>query len=117
MSSHPNETAMRKIPGTSPAPSTRTQTTPSLGRAPGSSLGAPRETGPLCGTRTLLEVVEAIREVTSNEEEIDAALTHMLRSGRVRLAGTTKGWSTDSPLSPPRRSSPQTLRASRLPMA
>ena len=117
MSSHPNETAMRKIPGTRPAPSTRTQTTPSLGRAPGSSLGALLETGPLGGTPTLLEVVEAIREVTSNEEEIDAALSHMLRSGRVRLVGTTQGRPTDSPLSPPRRSSPQRLRASRLPMA
>jgi len=36
---------------------------------------------------TLLELVEAVSEVTQDEREIVAAVMHMLSSGRVRLAG------------------------------
>lgn len=108
---------MRKAPGTHPALSAHAQMTPNLARAPGRSPGAPLETDHLRGTWTLLEVVEAIGEVTQNEEEIDATLTQMLRSGRVRLLATTKDRRLDSPVSPPRRSNPRPLRAGHLPMA
>jgi hypothetical protein len=36
---------------------------------------------------TLLELVEAIGDVTDKESEVVATVMHMLRSGRVRLAG------------------------------
>ena len=36
---------------------------------------------------TLLELVEALSEFTQNEEELVAAVIHMLQSGRVQLQG------------------------------
>ncbi len=36
---------------------------------------------------TLLELVEAIADVTDDEQEIVATAMHMLSSGRVRLTG------------------------------
>jgi len=36
---------------------------------------------------TLLELVQAICEVTSDDREVVATVRHMLRSGRVRLIG------------------------------
>ncbi|MCS5638491.1 MAG: hypothetical protein NZ990_18400 [Myxococcota bacterium] len=35
---------------------------------------------------TLLEVVKAVAEVADNDEEVLATMSHMLRSGRVRLS-------------------------------
>ncbi len=37
---------------------------------------------------TLLELVEAVSEVSESEREILATVTYMLNSGRVRLSGT-----------------------------
>ena len=36
---------------------------------------------------TMLELVEAVSEVTDDEGEIIAAVAHLLSSGRVRLTG------------------------------
>jgi hypothetical protein len=36
---------------------------------------------------TLLELVQAVGEVTSNEAEVVATVVHMLLSGHVRLCG------------------------------
>jgi hypothetical protein len=36
---------------------------------------------------TLLELVEAVNDVTANEYEVVATVQHMLQSGRVRLCG------------------------------
>jgi hypothetical protein len=36
---------------------------------------------------TLLELVEAVNDVTSNDDEVVATVQHMLQSGRVRLCG------------------------------
>jgi hypothetical protein len=41
----------------------------------------------LSGERTLLELVQSIGEITSNDEEVVATVIYMLRSGRVRLCG------------------------------
>ena len=40
---------------------------------------------------TLLELVGAICDVTSNDEEVVATVLYMLRSGRVRLCGNFRG--------------------------
>ena len=40
---------------------------------------------------TLLELVEAVSEVTDNELEIVATVSHMLASGQVRLTGNFNG--------------------------
>jgi hypothetical protein len=37
---------------------------------------------------TLLELVEAVSEVSESEQEILATVTYMLNSGRVRLSGS-----------------------------
>ena len=39
---------------------------------------------------TLQEVVEAVSEVTPNEEEVLATLCHMLDSGRIRIWGALR---------------------------
>ena len=39
---------------------------------------------------TLLEVVEAVSEVTPKEEEVLATLCHMLDSGRIRIRGALR---------------------------
>ncbi len=36
---------------------------------------------------TLLELVQAVCEVTGDDREVVATVKHMLRTGRVRLAG------------------------------
>jgi len=36
---------------------------------------------------TLLELVEAVSEVTDDEKEVIATVSYMLRSGRIRLTG------------------------------
>ena len=40
---------------------------------------------------TLLELVTAIAETTSDDREIVATVLHMLRSGSVRLCGNFRG--------------------------
>lgn len=42
----------------------------------------------LTGEHTLLELVQSIGEITSNDEEVLATVMYMLRSGRVRLCGS-----------------------------
>lgn len=37
---------------------------------------------------TLLELIEAVSEVSESEQEILATVTYMLNSGRVRLSGS-----------------------------
>jgi hypothetical protein len=36
---------------------------------------------------TLLELIDAVSEVSESEEEVVATVSHMLNSGRVRLTG------------------------------
>ncbi len=36
---------------------------------------------------TLLELIDAVSEVSENEQEVVATVTYMLKSGRIRLAG------------------------------
>ena len=36
---------------------------------------------------TLLELIDAVSEVSENEQEVVATVTYMLESGRIRLAG------------------------------
>lgn len=36
---------------------------------------------------TLLDLVEAVSEVSDSEDEVIATVTYMLRSGRIRVAG------------------------------
>lgn len=40
---------------------------------------------------TLLELVEAVSEVSESEQEVLATVTYMLNSGRVRLSGSFRG--------------------------
>lgn len=37
---------------------------------------------------TLLELVRAVSETTDDDQEVVATISHILRSGRVRLCGT-----------------------------
>ena len=37
---------------------------------------------------TLLELIEAVSEVSENEQEVLATVAYMLNSGRVRLSGS-----------------------------
>ena len=46
--------------------------------------------GPILET-TLLELVRAISEVTDDDKEVIATVSHLLRSGRVRLVGNFRG--------------------------
>jgi hypothetical protein len=45
---------------------------------------------------TLLELVQAIAQNTSNEREIIATVRHLLRTGRVRLTGNFRGRRLDT---------------------
>ena len=45
---------------------------------------------------TLLELVEAVADVTSDDREVVATVLHLLRSGRVRLIGSFRGEPVDS---------------------
>jgi hypothetical protein len=47
---------------------------------------------------TLLELVEALCEITSDEREVVATALYMLRSGRVRLTGNFHDKRLDDPL-------------------
>jgi hypothetical protein len=40
---------------------------------------------------TLLELVQSVNEVTSNDEEVVATVTYLVNSGRVRLCGNFAG--------------------------
>lgn len=51
---------------------------------------------------TLLELVLAVREFASSDEEIVATVAHLINSGQVRLCGNFAGARID--LSPPLRS-------------
>jgi hypothetical protein len=42
-------------------------------------------------TMTLLDVVQAVSEYTTSEEEVVATVAHLVNSGRVRLCGTFAG--------------------------
>jgi hypothetical protein len=48
-----------------------------------------------CADVTLLQLVEAICDVTSSDEEVVATVLHMLRSGCVRLCGNFRGHAPD----------------------
>ena len=40
---------------------------------------------------TLLELVTAVGEIASDDEEVTETVLHLLRSGRARLCGNFKG--------------------------
>lgn len=40
---------------------------------------------------TLLELVDAVNDVTSNDIEAVATVQHMLQTGRIRLCGSFRG--------------------------
>jgi hypothetical protein len=40
---------------------------------------------------TLLELVQAVCEVTTDDREVVATVRHMIRNGRVRLTGNFRG--------------------------
>jgi hypothetical protein len=40
---------------------------------------------------TLLELVQSVNEITSNDEEVVATVTYLVNSGRVRLCGNFAG--------------------------
>lgn len=42
---------------------------------------------------TLLELIEAVSEVSENEQEVLATVTYMLNSGRIRLSGSFRNTS------------------------
>jgi hypothetical protein len=44
---------------------------------------------------TLLELVRAISEVTSDEREVVATVLHMLSTGRAKLCGNFRGSSVE----------------------
>ncbi len=57
-----------------------------LDHAPESVVGLlPTEKKPLA--TTLLDLVEAVGDVSDNEREVVATVTHMIRTGKVRLIG------------------------------
>jgi hypothetical protein len=41
---------------------------------------------------TLLELVQAVSEVTDDDREVVATVRHLIRSGRVRLCGNFRGY-------------------------
>lgn len=45
---------------------------------------------------TLLELVQAIADVTDDDREIVATVLYLLRSRRVRLIGNFRGWIVDA---------------------
>jgi hypothetical protein len=55
------------------------------------SATAVRAPSDLQGDVTLLELIQAVADVTNDEREIIATVTHMLRSGSVRLCGCLRG--------------------------
>jgi hypothetical protein len=46
-----------------------------------------QETGPMARTRelTLLDVIQAVSEVTQNDQEVIATVAHLISSGQIRL--------------------------------
>ncbi len=44
---------------------------------------------------TLLELIEAVSEVSESEQEILATVTYMLTSGRIRLSGSFRDTPAD----------------------
>ena len=57
-----------------------------LDHAPESVVELQRPGGEPLAT-TLLDLVEAVSDVSNNEHEVVATIAYMLRSGRVRLTG------------------------------
>lgn len=45
---------------------------------------------------TLLELVRAVSEITSDDREVVATVMEMLHSGRVRLCGSFRGSNLDA---------------------
>ena len=45
---------------------------------------------------TLLELVRAVSDVTDDDREVVATVSHLLRSGRVRLVGNFRGTIPDA---------------------
>jgi hypothetical protein len=45
---------------------------------------------------TLLELVRAVSEITTDDREVVATVMEMLRSGRVRLCGSFRGSNLDA---------------------
>jgi hypothetical protein len=63
-----------------------------MGAATTFSLRIPAQfRGAGCANVTLLQLVEAICDITSDDEEVVATALHMLRSGCVRLCGNFRG--------------------------
>jgi hypothetical protein len=63
-----------------------------MGAATASSLHIPAQfRGEGCTDVTLLQLVEALCDITSSDEEVVATALHMLRSGCVRLCGNFRG--------------------------
>jgi hypothetical protein len=46
---------------------------------------------PLACESTLLELVRVVNEFAASEAEVVATVTHLVRSGRVRLRGNFRG--------------------------
>jgi hypothetical protein len=46
---------------------------------------------PLACESTLLELVRVVNEFAASEAEVVATITHLVRSGRVRLRGNFRG--------------------------
>ncbi len=44
---------------------------------------------------TLLELISAVAEITSNEDELVATVLHLLGSGKVKLCGNFRGAALD----------------------
>ena len=55
-------------------------------------MGAAQPAIPIASeTLTLLELVQTVAAVTSNDREVVATVRYMLRSGRVKLSGNFRG--------------------------
>jgi len=67
---------------------TTLSTTPTARRSGGRGFRDVHETRSRSDQYTLLELVEAIADVTDDEREIVATVIHLLASGQVRLCGT-----------------------------
>ena len=60
---------------------------------PGDIVEEARPEWPLVST--LLNLVQAVQDQTSSDEEVVAVISHMLRTGRVRLCGIFAGKRVD----------------------
>jgi hypothetical protein len=46
-------------------------------------------------TLTLLDLIQAVSEVAANDQEVLAAVAHLINSGQVRLGGAAAGATID----------------------